>query len=322
MKRLFVIVLFISFALTIPSAFSARRQQSWNSWVQDVRVEAIQRGIRPSVFDNAFNGMTPSARHLRLDRSQPERRLTFLKYRNTRGDAYRIKLGRRAYKRHKKLLDEVGRTFGVSPCFIVSLWGLESSYGHYMGNFAVIRSLATLAYDTRRSAFFRRELFHALRILNEGHISLKDFKGEWAGATGQPQFLPSSWHNYAVDYNNDNVKDIWKNHGDIFASIANYLAQHGWQTNQPWAIQVSLPRHFNKSLLSLKIEKTVKEWEQLGVKPITHRYIDPSTMVSVIRPLGGPNFMVFNNFKVIMKWNRSTYYAGTVGYVADKICRV
>jgi lytic murein transglycosylase len=204
---------------------------------------------------------------------------------------------------------------------MMSLWGLETSYGHYKGRFSVIQSLATLAYDSRRSTFFRRELILALHILNQGHIDLPNFKGEWAGGSGHPQFIPSSWHHYAVDYNGDGQKDIWNNMPDAFASIANYLKKNGWKRNGRWAIEVVLPRHFDSHLLSRKVVKPAWKWKALGVKGISRQVPDTNINASVIYPDGGPALMVFNNFNVIMRWNRSIYYAGTVGYIAERICR-
>lgn len=293
---------------------------NWNTFVAQLRVEAISKGIRPEVFDAAFKGIrSPHQRVLHLDRTQPEKRVTYIQYRNSRANASRIALGRQEAKRYAKLLNKIGAEYGVDPAFIVSLWGLETSYGRYMGDFPVIQSLATLSFDHRRSAEFRRELFYALEILNEGHVALKDFKGEWAGATGQPQFLPSSWHNYAVDYEGNGRKDIWKSHPDVFASIANYLVKHGWQSHQPWSVNVTLPADFDQNLLSLKIEKTVAEWEQMGVRLSGGKNINPQLQASIIAPDGGPTMMVFHNFKVIMQWNHSIYYAGTVGYLAEQV---
>lgn len=302
----------------------AEPKQSWQAFVQGVRQEALAQGIRPEVFDEAFQDIkAPNRTVLNLDRSQPEHRLTFLKYRNTRADNYRIVIGRKEFKKYQSKLEEIGNAYGVSPCFIVSLWGLESSYGRFMGNFPVIKSLATLAYDNRRAAFFRKQLLLALHILNDGHVSLKDYKGEWAGASGQPQFLPSSFHQHAVDYNQDGKKDIWKTHDDIFASIANYLKHNGWQRNQPWAIPVEVPSSISEDMMTREVTKTVEAWQQLGVRPIDQAQFPSDRMLtaSIVKPYGGPAFMIFNNFKVIMKWNRSVYYAGTVGYMAEKICK-
>ena len=312
---------FVIFSMFV-SPLSFATSEKWQAYITQLRHEALAQGIRPQVFDEAFEGIhEPSRKVLHLDRTQPEKRLTFVKYRDTRADAYRIKLGRNELKKHEALLSQVSQEYGVNPCFITSLWGLETSYGRFMGSFPVIKSLATLAYDNRRASFFRKQLFYALHILNGDHISLKDFKGEWAGASGQPQFLPSSWHYYAVDHNNDGRKDIWKTHGDVFASIANYLVKHGWQSNQPWSVVVQLSSNFDQSLLTRNVTKTVAEWRRLGVQIISDQHIDPNLLASVIEPYGGPTMMIFNNFKVIMKWNRSIYYAGTVGYMAEQICR-
>ena len=305
------------FIFTSVTAYS---KQSWNSFVQGVRVEALSQGIRPEVFDEAFKNIhQPNSSILHFDHTQPEFRLTFLKYRNTRADHYRIVMGRREMKKYQPVLDQVGRQFGVSPCFIVSLWGLETSYGHYMGTFPVIQSLSTLAYDSSRAPFFRKQLLIALHILNGGHVKLADFKGEWAGASGMPQFMPSSWKRYAVDFNGDGRKDIWTTHSDAFASIANYLKQNGWQTGQPWAIKVSIPSNFPRYLMTRQVTKTVAEWKRMGVQ--LSRQVDPSLQASIIEPDGGPVFMIFNNFNVIMKWNHSIYYVGTVGWMAEQICR-
>lgn len=301
---------------------TAAAAQNWNNYVSKLRSEALSQGIRPEVFDEAFQGIkAPSRRVLHFDRTQPEKRLTYLKYRNTRADAFRIKLGRSELKKNSHLLNQVADQYGVNACFITSLWGLETSYGRFMGSFPVIKSLATLAYDNRRAAFFRKQLFYALHILNGDHVSLKDFKGEWAGASGQPQFLPSSWHNYAVDHNGDGRKDIWKTKSDVFASIANYLVGHGWKRGEPWAVTVQVPAHFDDKIMTRKVTKTVAQWRQLGVQILGNHDINPELPASIIHPYGGPTMMIFNNFKVIMRWNRSIYYAGTVGYMAEKICR-
>ncbi len=322
-------LIFLAFGLIISGLFfispetpAAQPRLSWPEWVKELRAEAISQGIRPELFDDLFKTIkAPDPQVLRFDRIQPEKRITFLKYRHTRADAFRIKMGRQKYQKYHPILAEIGQKYGVDPCFIVSLWGLETSYGNYMGKFPVIQSLATLAYDTRRSAFFRQQLLYALQILNGGHVDLKDFKGEWAGASGHPQFLPSSWHNYAVDYDKDGRKDIWKTYPDVFASIANYLVGHGWQKGGPWAIQVELPSRFDQGLINSKVQKPVWQWKQMGVHITGGRpWPSENLEAALIRPEGGPDLLVFNNFNVLMKWNRSTYYAGTVGYLAEEIC--
>jgi len=315
---------FILILILLTSLAVAQQKQSWPEYVKGLRAEALAQGIRPEVFDEAFAGIKePNRKVLHLDKTQPEKRIEFLKYRSTRADAYRIKMGRKEFKKHQQLLQNIGNEFGISPCFIASIWGLETSYGNFMGSFPVIKSLATLAYDNRRAKFFRKELMLALHILNDGHVELKNFKGEWAGASGHPQFLPSSWHKHAVDYNKDGHKDIWNSHADAFASIANYLVNSGWQNNKPWAVAVQLPSGFDKSVIDSKTIKTLGEWKALGIRAQQGETLPQENFLKarVVFPDGGPAMLAFNNFFVIMRWNNSTYYAGTVGYLAEKICQ-
>ncbi|NCX96884.1 MAG: lytic murein transglycosylase, partial [Chitinophagia bacterium] len=232
--------------LFLISTTSFAGQQSWKEFVAQVRSEALSEGVSARTFDNAFADIHEPSRTVKgLQRSQPEHRLTYDRYLKSRVDNYRIIIGRKQYKNHQAIANEIGARYEVDPCFIMSFWGMETSYGSYMGNFPVIRSLATLAYDSNRKDFFHKELLLALHIVDEGHVSLKDFKGEWAGASGQPQFLPSSWVKYAVDYDKDGHKDIWKSKPDVFASIANYMKINGWHEGEPWAVYVKLPRNFD-----------------------------------------------------------------------------
>ncbi|CDZ76096.1 Membrane-bound lytic murein transglycosylase B precursor [Legionella massiliensis] len=309
-------------SLLVLSPLSFAAQQTWSSWVAGVREQALSEGISPTLFDQAFADIHEPSRTVKsLARSQPEHRLTFSKYLHSRADSYRIVMGRKQYDKNKELLENVGKDYGVDPCFIVAFWGMESSYGTYMGNFPVIKSLATLAYDSKRQDFFRKELFLALHILNDGHVSLDHFKGEWAGASGQPQFLPSSWVKFAVDYDHDGRKDIWESKADVFASIANYMKQNGWQTGEPWAVQVKLPAKFDMSLEGKTIVKPVSEWNAMGVRtesgePLPYQNLS----ASIVQPYGGPVFLAYPNYKMILRYNNSIYYAGAIGYMADKIC--
>ncbi len=315
--------LLLSLGLFCLSSFCFANQQNWNQWLAEVRKEALSQGISPQLFDDAFAGMSEPSRKVKgLARSQPEHRLTFSKYLTSRIDGYRIAIGRKEYARNREVLEKIGREYGVDPCFIVSFWGMESSYGTYMGNFPVIKSLATLAYESNRPAFFRKELFLALHILNDGHVSLDKFKGEWAGASGQCQFLPSSWVKYAVDYEGNGRKDIWTSKPDVFASIANYMKKNGWQTGESWAIRVKLPANFDMKLEGKSIVKPVSEWNAMGVRtesgePLPFEHLQ----ASIVKPLGGPVFLAYPNYKMILRYNNSIYYAGAIGYLADKICK-
>lgn len=309
--------------IIISQSIAARDSQthSWQTWLSEFREEALADGIAPSLFDRIFKDIQPKKKLIRLDRSQPEKRLTFLKYRKSRVNNYRIVLGRKKYIKNKSTINNIAQQYGINPCMIVALWGMESSYGHYVGHFNVIRSLATLAFDKRRAEFFRKELLIALHILDEGHITFDKFVGEWAGGTGQPQFLPSSWKRYAVDYDHDGRRNIWTSLPDVIASIANYMVENGWQTDQPWSKQVKLPHNFDDRLIGYKVTKPVQVWLEMGIQPLSNLQVDDNTSASIIHPHGGPSFMIFKNFKVILKYNRSTFYAGAISYLANEICR-
>lgn len=319
MRNILILVSFWLFSCIAQSA----PLQNWSTWVADVRKEALSQGISPEVFDSAFSNVhEPNRRIKSLLRSQPEHRLSYYKYRNSRVDSYRIAIGRKKYTTYQPLLESISKDFGVDPCFVLAFWGLETSYGSYMGTFPVIQSLATLAYDSNRPEFFRKQLFIALRILNDGHVTLTHFKGEWAGASGHPQFLPSSWVEYAVDYDGDGHKDIWDSIPDALASIANYMKKNGWHKDEPWAVFVKLPANFDANLEGKSTVKLAKEWNALGVRTEDNKPLPyPELEASIIQPNGGPVFLAYPNYKMILRYNNSIYYAGSIGYLADSICR-
>ncbi|HVY53781.1 MAG TPA: lytic murein transglycosylase, partial [Gammaproteobacteria bacterium] len=242
-------------------------------------------------------------------------------YRNSRVDPYRITLGRRAFQHREDVFTNISNQYHVNACFVAAIWGLETSYGRYKGNFPVIQALATLAYNPRRSAYFRNELMTALHMLNDGDVSLQDFKGEWAGASGHCQFMPSTWKKYAAPYNGVGKADIWNNIDDALASIANFLEKNGWQDNQPWAVEIVLPPDFNQFYIGTNITKKVAEWLQLGVTTVAGMYLPEDLQASIIYPEGGPAYLVFSNFKTLLKWNKSNYYAMALGYLAEEICQ-
>ncbi len=293
----------IIFSYILPnSAFAS----NWQNWINDLRPEAIANGVDESLFDEIYKNLLPDRRLMRLATTQPEKRLTFKQYRSTRVDPYRIKIGKKAYKKNKTLLHQVAADFKVNPCIITAIWGMETSYGHFMGSFNVIRSLSTLAFYGKRTKFFRKELLVALGIVNDGHIAVEDYVGEWAGASGQSQFLPSSWINYAVDYDGDGQKDIWKTKGDVFASIANYIHKNGWRENEPWSYEVKVNSEIPQQNLGLETNLTLDYWQNKEVIPVNKvKIYEQPIQASLIYPDGGPYFLVFNNFKTIMKYNRS-----------------
>lgn len=294
----------------------------WDEWVSNLKEEAVSEGVDPELFDKIFENISaPDAVVHHLISHQPEHRITFNQYKETRADRYKIMIGRKEYRKNIDALQSIARDYHVSACYIVALWGMETSYGRYTGKFPVIKSLATLAYQSHRQTKFRKELLLALQMVNQKQVSLQEFKGEWAGATGQPQFLPSSWFQYAVDYDHCGRKDIWTSRPDVFASIANYLIKNNWKNNEPVLIPVRLPDDFDSALIGKAITKSVSTWQSLGVRTDEgERLPYPELQASIIQPEGGETFLIYPNFKVLLTYNNSIYYASTVDYLANEIC--
>lgn len=317
-----ILTLFLSL-VAIMYQITAEAVPSWSQWVSDLKKEAISEGIKPDLFDQLFaNISTPDVSVQHFNQHQPEHRITYPEYQKTRADNYKILIGRKEYKKYKTILESVGHDYNVDACYIVAVWGMETSYGRFMGKFPVIRSLATLAYVSNRQSHFRSELLYALHMLNENQVSIDQFKGEWAGATGQPQFLPSSWYKYAVDYDGCGRKDIWTSNLDVLASIANYLVKNNWSKDEPIMIPVALPEDFDTQLIGNTITKPVSAWRTLGVRTSAGKILPyPELQASIIQPDGDDAFLVYPNFKVLLTYNNSIYYAGTVSYLAEAICQ-
>lgn len=296
--------------------------QPFAEWLADFRREAVARGYSAPTLQSALDGLEPIPRVIELDRSQPEFTLTFKEYLAGAGSDDRIARGRKLLAKHRSMLNRVYREYGVPPQVIVALWGIETDFGRLTGGFRVIPALATLAHDGRRSEFFRKELFNALTIVDQGHIGADDMMGSWAGAMGQCQFMPSSFLNAAVDENGDGRKDIWKTQADVFASAANLMRRNGWERGRVWGRPVSLPKDFDMSLVGLDTKKMLAEWQQTGVRRFDGRNLPVADIDgSIIMPDGpdGPAFIVYDNFRAIREWNRSDYFALTVGYLSDRI---
>jgi membrane-bound lytic murein transglycosylase B len=306
-------------ALSTPS-FAAK--EPFDQWLLKLKAEARENGISQPTIDSAFANVELIERVVKLDRKQPEKVQTFQEYMAQRLPKSLVDSGKAMLNENRAILEEVGQKFGVQPRFIVALWGVETRYGKYTGGFSVINALTTLAYDNRRADYFRKELLIALKILDENHIQLADMKGSWAGAMGQSQFMPSSFVNFAVDYDADGRRDIWTTKADVFASAANYLARSGWHYDQTWGREVRLPKDFDLSLVDLKVAKPMREWEALGVTKADGSPLPSRQLVgSLVQPKGGngQTFLVYDNYRTILKWNRSTYFAMSVGHLADLI---
>lgn len=296
--------------------------QPFGQWLDGVREDARARGITLSTLDRALAGLNPIERVLELDRRQPEFTRTFWGYLDSFVTEERIQRGQRLMAQHQALLARVRDQYGVQARFLVAFWGMETNYGDYTGGFPVIGATATLAHDLRRSDFFRNELMNALQIVDEGHIAPEDMSGSWAGAMGQPQFMPSTFTGYAVDGDGDGRKDIWGTLPDVFASAANYLSSIGWNDDETWGREVRLPADFDLDLIDLSIRKHISEWQALGVRRADGSNLPAADIEgALVLPSGyqGPAFLVYGNYDAILTWNRSTYYALAVGYLSDRL---
>lgn len=306
----------------VPATAAIPTETAFDAFLAEVRAEAVGGGIAPPVVDRAFAGLRPNARVLELDSHPPEFTQTWERYRASRVSEQRVAKGREAAAANAAVLDEVGRRYGVDPAIVVAIWGLETNYGGFTGGFSVIEALATLAADGRRDGFFRRELVSALRILDHGDVSLARMTGSYAGAMGQPQFMPSSYLTYAVSFDGGGRRDIWDNRSDVLASIANYLSRSGWQAGEPWGQPVSVPAGFDAGRDSRDDRRPLSAWTQVGVtRPDGTAFTRPDAVGAVVMPdgAGGEAYMTYANFRVIRLYNRSDLYALSVGVLANRI---
>ena len=291
-------------------------------WLSALRAEAEEKGVRLEILEAALGDVEPLERVIELDRSQPEFTLTFDEYLARVVPPARVEKGRKKFRENRKLLEAVAARYGVQPRFLVALWGIETDFGRLTGGFSVIQALVTLAHDGRRSAFFRKELLAALQILNEGHIAPDAMMGSWAGAMGQSQFMPTTFVGFAVDHDGDGKRNIWTSRGDVFASAANYLAKSGWRGDETWGRAVRLPEGFAASLVGLEVEKPIGEWQTLGVRRANGKDLPREDIRgSIVRAQdgSGPGFLVYGNYRTLLTWNRSTFFAVAVGTLADRI---
>ena len=296
----------------------------FNGFLAGLRRDALASGIRPATVDLAFRYIQFLPKVIELDQRQPDHVLSFAEFITKVVNPQRIEDARRNLAENSGLLQRVQQRFNVQPRFIVALWGVESDFGKTQGSYSVPAALATLAYEGRRGPMFRGELISSLKILDQGHIRADNMLGSWAGAMGQCQFMPSTFLSYAVDFDGDGRRDIWNNRADVLGSIANYLARLGWHGNESWGRQVVLPSNFDERLAGLDNRRPVAEWSRLGVRAagnVTLSEHDPSASLVLPDGVGGTALLVYDNFRVIKKWNNSTYFAAAVGYIADSIDR-
>lgn len=301
-----------------PPGFGA----GFDAFLAGVRRDARSAGIRDATLSAAFSGLQPSARVLELDRHQPEFTLTWAQYRTRVITDQKVARGRQAFAQARPLMMQAGQRFGVNPAVIAGIWGMETAFGGITGGFSVVQALATLAWEGRRAAFFRGQLMDALRILDHGDISTAAMTGSYAGAMGQPQFMPDSYLRYAVDMDGDGRRDIWNSPADVYGSIANYLGHFGWQVNQPSSQAIRLPAGFDANSAGRANMRPLGQWMQAGVRRADGAPFGRGDVLGAVVIPDGPTgdaFMAYANFNVIRRYNPSDYYALGVGILGNLV---
>ena len=317
MSCFFKITIFLNLLLFSFKAFS---QNDFKQFLSDISKEAEKKGIATKLIKDFKNKTVFIPRVIELDRSQPEFKLTLDQYLKRVVTPTRIKKARKKYNENKDILNKISDFYGVQPRFIVALWGIETDFGRLTGGFSVISALSTLAFEGRRHEYFKRELLNALTIINDGHISMNEMTGSWAGAMGQCQFMPSSFLNYASDWNKDGNKDIWSSKPDVFASAANYLKRVGWSNKITWGRKVYLGNYNNKVKKNKYI--LLKNWSSYGIlNENKEKLPQVNIKARLVIPdnYGKYGYLVYKNFDALLNWNRSNYFAIAVGKLSDTI---
>jgi lytic murein transglycosylase len=291
-------------------------------WTEGFRARALAAGIRPETFDRAFAGVTPEERVIARDRNQAEFSRTLWDYLDSAVSDTRVANGRAAFAEHRETLAAIERRYRVDSEVVVAIWGLESAYGAVRGSTDIVSAMATLAYEGRRRDFFEAQLIAALRILQAGDVSPRQMTGSWAGAMGHTQFMPTSYLEHAQDFDGDGRRDIWSDDPtDALASTAAYLANFGWTYGQPWGVEVRLPRGFDYALASERVRRGAAFWRRAGVTLADGGQVPDHGDASILLPAGaeGVALMVFDNFRVIERYNPADAYVIGVGHLADRI---
>ena len=313
----FFLYILISLVLLSTQAFS---NDTFSDFVTGISNEAERKGISLKLLRDFKTKVAFIPRVIELDRSQPEFKLTLDQYLARVVTSSRIKKANSKYKKNKKILKVISKHYGVQARFLVSLWGIETDFGRLTGGFPVVSALSTLAFEGRRHEYFKKELFNALKIINDGHITLSKMTGSWAGAMGQCQFMPSSFINYANDWDKDGSKNIWTSKPDVFASAANYLNKVGWSDKITWGRKVYIGQ-FNKELKENKYY-LLNKWSSSGILNVNKKKL-PNVKIKarliIPKDYGNYGYLVYNNFESLLNWNRSNYFAIAVGKLSDSI---
>ena len=328
--------LLLSSMLLVPppqqSAVETPPSPPFEAWLHSLIDEAHVRGYSDDLIQTTLAGLTPLSRVVERDSAQAEFTIALDRYFRTRITPRVVRMGKEHAAEQRELLRRIQATYGVSPSILLAIWGLESHYGAFTGTYPVFQALATLAWEPRRSTFFRGELFNALSIVSGGYIDAKTMTGSWAGAMGQPQFMPSSYLQHAVDFDNDGLRDIWHSTPDTLASIASYLKNSGWERGQTWGREVSVPATARARIgdipvrdvgCSAKRQMTERRplpiWREAGVRLKSGEPLPASDLPASLVEVSGRSFLVYPNYEAILDYNCAHLYALSVGMLADRL---
>jgi membrane-bound lytic murein transglycosylase B len=317
----------------VPEVVSAAPAQPFGEWLDALMVEARSRGFSNEIVGETLKGLEPLERVIKQDRSQAELRPGFARYSKSHLTKAMVRRGRDLSREHRTVLSRIEGDFDVQRRFVVAIWGMESRYGRLTGRTPVFQALATLAWEPRRAAYFRGELFDALSMVAGGHIEASSMTGSWAGAMGQAQFMPSNYLKYAVDFNRDGRTDIWKSTPDALASIANYLKGFGWRNDQTWGREVNVPPAARAAIADSIPKRTegcyairnmtervpIERWRKLGVTRVEGGPLPTSEVPAGLVDVGERTFLVYPNYDAILGYNCAHYYALTVALLADQL---
>lgn len=323
MRFLILFTLLFAGMFSVSSAH-AYDDASWNRFLDTVQSRAAAEGVRASVINDAIATMDFDPTVIKKDRKQPEKTITFKQYRKGIVSAARINEGRDLMQSHARMLAGLSSTYGVQPQYMLALWAVESNYGAIQGRHNLLVALGSLAYEGRRREFFMNELMAVLKIMDRQGRRAADMTGSWAGAMGMVQFMPTTYLKYAADGDGDGHADIWSSYADALASAANYLAHLGWNPNQRWGRAVSVPKDFPKSLVGRKHIRPLSFFAKAGIRQKDGAPLpDEDINAAIVAPdgLSGPTFVVYDNYQAIMDWNRSDYFATSIGLLADAIAQ-
>src|SRR5688572_14560837 len=317
--------------ISVP-AVAVDAPKSFEEWLTDLRTEARAKGFSDGLVDETLTGLQPLERVIQSDRSQAELNPGFERYASARLTPVMINRGKELLVHHKTLLARAEKEFGVQARFLVAFWGMESRFGRIQGSTPVFQALATLAWEPRRATYFRSELFDALTMVQRGHIEAGTMTGSWAGAMGQTQFMPSSYLKFAVDFDGDERRDIWRSTPDTIASMANYLKGFGWKSDETWGREVKVNADASRAIATIPKRtdgcyaqrnmterRPLAQWQKIGVRRVDGGALPKAKLEAGLVDVGDRTFLVYSNYDAIIAYNCAHYYALTVGLLADRL---